>query len=257
MQYGILVSLGFLVVGVFLLLGIFSKGIRFMQPQTILMLITLNNKNSCVDVTDVRFVVATMFQAIEAFSSKPTPLTIERATLSLRGANDAVYDVTFNKILPVGEVFSAKDAFWNAPNRKPLSALRYLVYAQLSMSLLDPTIGPRVAAQGTRVLEDILLNQVNELARSWGVRLTSLTIGDWDTPAWMTDNANTVAKARAEAEAFKITKEAEGQLWAFHEFLDTLKAMPGLRVLSGVDGLMEKMMAAVEATKDEVTKEGS
>jgi hypothetical protein len=46
-------------------------------------------------------------------------------------------------------------------------------------------------------------------------------------------------------------------LWAFHEFLDTLKAMPGLRVLSGVDGLMEKMMAAVEATKDEVTKEGS
>lgn len=251
MQYGIFFSIGLLLLGMYLLFNFVTQGIAFFSPQTVLMLMTMNNKSSAVDVSNVRFVVCTMFQTLCPYPGGNRGISIKEVSLPVRGAT-GLYNATFREILITVRIVSPTKAFWNAPDGKPLIWVAKTALQTMSGLLQKEDFGPRFESEGLNALTEALLPILVADTTSWGVIVSKVSIGDFDVPAWMDERQRTVAAAHAEAESFRVTKTAQGNDWYFHQMWDALVEMKNLRVLNlgGPDSMMSNIMSGIEASKE-------
>ena len=258
-DFGIFITVGFnLVVAVLIFRGIL-RGIRLIKPQERVMLMTLNNRKSARDVSNLFLVVATALQEIYRYPGAPQALPILPISLPVKAAAGR-YNIKFRKIQPVVQIVDSVKAFHNAPGRRPLTAARIVILSQLTETLLDETWGQKFTKHGTKPLQDKLATEVNDIIKDWGCVLKRLDLGDVDPPKWEEEAVAVIEKSKAEVVAFQHEREAQRELYPYLQWLDPLKEIPQLRaiIMGGKEeSMFGQVFAAMQAHGDEKKEEVS
>lgn len=146
----------------------------------------------------------------------------------LNVAFDLVMELSYTD--PDKVIFSVQESGGSMPNPKAALALEAQSQVTKVLAKLENVKDLR------RKLESIQTKvkaAISPKAHNWGVRVNSVYITDYQEPAAAGEAAAILLVSEAQVEAYQKLKRAQGRDWALGQWFDTLKEMPGLRVLSG------------------------